>query len=63
MTNMDPQSICTLDEHSNCSWCGIQGKLTCNWDKKSLGEIRLAYRLIYDELLINHKEKNNGKEI
>lgn len=36
MTNMDPQSICTLDEQSNCSECGIQGKLACKWDKKIL---------------------------
>ena len=36
MTNMGSQSICTLDEQSNCSGCGIQGKLACKWDKKIL---------------------------
>jgi len=36
MENKDPRSICTWDDHANCSTCGIQGKLVCKWDKKIL---------------------------
>lgn len=36
MTNGNPHNICTLDDQSKCSGCGIQGKLACRWDKKIL---------------------------
>ncbi len=36
MINKNPHSICTWDDQSDCSGCGIQGKLACKWDKKIL---------------------------
>jgi hypothetical protein len=36
MNNNNPHSICTWDNQSQCSSCGIQGKLACRWDKKIL---------------------------
>ena len=33
MKNINPHNLCTLDEQSDCTGCGIQGELACKWDK------------------------------
>lgn len=33
MRSHNPHNLCTLDEESDCAGCGIQGELTCKWDK------------------------------
>lgn len=36
MNNNNPHNLCTWDDTSDCTNCGIQGKLACKWDAKIL---------------------------
>jgi len=36
MENKNPNNICTWNEQSDCTNCGIRGELSCKWNKKIL---------------------------